>query len=227
MTDPMQRIANKPEGSGISGLFDSHKSTSDKAAEQANSNAGIMRQRILDRLRKSPAALFEVAAELGVPDHIISGRFTDLSRDMWIERTGVRRTKPETGCEADVWRICRDAPAAPDGVIEKLGYPSSVKIEGDLFDRQELLPHEVLPGIPYCRRADNGGARLAVRLSLIECEGCGKPLKLVIERDVGPAGVKERKLYRCGTPGCHRTWRPVIAQEPGQVQLLAMIMETM
>ena len=71
MNDPMQRIANGPQGSG---LFN-QKSTSTLAGEQAASKSGLMRQRILNRLRKSPAALFEIAAEMGVPDHIISGRF--------------------------------------------------------------------------------------------------------------------------------------------------------
>ena len=63
-------------------------------------------QRILEILRnRGPSTLFEVAAELNVFDHQISGRFTDLVRGGLIERTGERRPKPETGCPADIWRL--------------------------------------------------------------------------------------------------------------------------
>ena len=123
MIDPLQRIAPTPEGTGTRDgspeptLFDAPSrptfpthaegiSTSTLAGEQAARGVGRMQARILERLRQSPATLFEVALHLGVPDHVISGRFTELARDMKIDRTGERRPKPESGCLCDVWRIC-------------------------------------------------------------------------------------------------------------------------
>lgn len=41
-----------------------------------------------------------------VHDHQISGRITDMKRDGEIEPTGQRKRKPETGCEAEVYRLC-------------------------------------------------------------------------------------------------------------------------
>jgi hypothetical protein len=54
-----------------------------------------------------PQTLFELATRMNVLDHQISGRITDLLFDGLIERTGDRRTKPETGCPCDVYRIGR------------------------------------------------------------------------------------------------------------------------
>ncbi len=94
-------------------------------------------------------------------------------------------------------------------------------IDDDLFDRQELLAREGYPGLPYARRADKGGLRLNVRVEIIECPGCARPLKPVKSDD------PKRRLLRCGTPGCDRTWRASFVREPGGLQQLALIMDTM
>lgn len=196
-----------------SNLFDS---TSRKAGERAARSASLRYKQILDHLQEhGPSTLFEVAAAIGVYDHQISGRFTALSKDGVIERTGQRRVKPETGCEADVWRIAEQQPRAPE-LADRLGYPQSINIGGDNFDRGVVLEKDEAPGLPYVRRAGGGGVRLNYRVELVECGGCGRPLKLVQE-----AGEKK---YRCGSPGCNRTWYLQLVNEPGQPQLLALVM---
>jgi hypothetical protein len=193
------------------------ESTSQIAGHKAAQKSGAWRRRILDYLRVTGGAtLGETAAYYEVPDHTISGRFTALGQDLVIERTGQRRPHPTSGNLCDVWRIvgARNDPQ-PD-VAELLGYPLELRIDGDLYDRQSLLPHEGYPGIPYARRADTGGARLLVRVELIECPGCGKPLKLIEEPLPPSAGGGKKKVYRCGLLSCNKTWSLVIAQIPGQ-----------
>jgi hypothetical protein len=192
-------------------------STSTAAGQQAALRAGQWRERILTYLREQPATLFEIAAHFNVPDHTISGRFTELDKDGWIERSGERRVKPETGCAADVWRVAGHAATADLG--ELFGYPLSLNIDGQLHDRQPLLKREGYPGFPYTRRADTGGVRLDIRVELLECPGCGKPLHLVAGRD-----PKLPKLYRCNAT-CNTAWRPAIVNEPGKAGTLALIME--
>lgn len=76
------------------------------AGQKAASKSAMWRARILAWLGdRGPSTLFEVAAGYFVPDHVISGRFTDLAKDGLIERTGQTKTKPETGCPCDVWRL--------------------------------------------------------------------------------------------------------------------------
>jgi hypothetical protein len=193
------------------------------AGQQAALKNGKTRRRILEVLRERPAALWEVARVLGVHDHTISGRFTELSKDLIIERTGERRNHPNSGCPADVWRICGAANAQggqPD-LAALLGYPLTLNIGGDLYDRQELLgggANESYPGVPYARRADTGGQKLIVRVELAECPGCGHPLKFVPENGV--------KKLRCGTPSCNTTCEGAFVSEPGKTPVLALVMKT-
>jgi hypothetical protein len=219
-TDPLMVAA--PAGP----LF--NQSTSAAAGQQAALHSGSMRLLILDRLGSGPATLFEVAADLGVPDHVISGRFTELARDGWIARTGERRRQPISGCEADIWKLLNGRGRGNEGLIMdqllvSLGYSPTLKIDGEIYDRQELLPKESLPGVPYARRADTGGARLVVRVALVECEGCARPLKLVVELVNG----KEVKTFACGTQGCGRIWHAAIIAEPGQRPVMAMLLRRM
>jgi hypothetical protein len=201
-------------------MDDRLQSTSTLAGRQAALNSGPMRARILNRLRASPAALWEVARDLEVPDHIISGRFSELARDGFIQRTDRRIIKPESGCLADVWRIAMDENGAGKiNLADRMNYPLVLSIEAELWDRQELLPAEAYPGIPYARRADRGGVRLNYRIDIIECQGCGKPLKLVMDG--------QQKTFRCGTPDCNRTWHCVIIAEPAKPPMLALVMKTM
>jgi predicted ArsR family transcriptional regulator len=127
-------------------------STSTLAGQQAATKSGKTRRRILEVLHErgpAGATLWEVARVLGVHDHTISGRFTELSKDLIIERTGERRNHPNSGCPADVWRICGAANTPGQGgadLAALLGYPLTLKIGGELYDRQELLPRESYPG---------------------------------------------------------------------------------
>lgn len=209
MSDPLQRSPG-PDAP----LFGS---TREIAGQQAAMKSGAMRERILRRLHEQPSTLWEMAEYLGVPDHVISGRFTELAKDLHIERTGERRLKPESQCPADVWRVRGILPGRDPvrSLVNMLGYPDEVTIDGDRYDRQELLPSETYPGIPYARRADTGGARLIVRVQLVECGGCGRPLKFIT-----------KGVYRCGTPSCNRTWNPMTIAETGQPPILAMVMKT-
>lgn len=197
-------------------------STSALAGHQAALKSGSMKFRILTILRERPATLWEVAAMLKVPDHVISGRFTEMA-NVHIEHAGERRAHPISGCPAEVWRVRGAANDPQPDWPAILGYPLSLKIEGDLFERQSLLMGaggvctESYPAFPYSRRSDTGGVRLAVRVSLIECPGCGSSLKLVVENN--------EKKFRCGVAGCARTWRIRIVQEPGQAQTAALVME--
>src|SRR5947209_6629112 len=91
--------------------------TSRKAAEAAARASGSRRVKILNYLREQgPSTIFEVAAHLGLYDHQISGRFSELERDQLIEKSGQRRRKPETECDAEVYRL-RAAPAALPAAI--------------------------------------------------------------------------------------------------------------
>lgn len=81
------------------------ESTSQEAGHVA---ARFARQRylqILAILRDRPACIFEIAGAIGCHDHQISGRFGELVKANLIERTGLRRLKPETGCSAEEYRI--------------------------------------------------------------------------------------------------------------------------
>lgn len=196
--------------------------TSAAAGEVAARSVGSWRQRILARLEVCESTLFEVAAHYEVEEHRISGRFTGLVADGYIEPTGERRIKPATGCPAEVYRIRRAQSAAGNGqsaIVQMLDrdYPLSLRIGGDVFDRQDLLPRESYPGVPYSRRADTGGLRLSVRIEIIDCPGCGKPL---FQLDAAKPAE-----FTCGNQPCRRRWRTRVATSPGSSPILALVME--
>lgn len=187
--------------------------TSKIAGAAAARVVGSRRERILGLLRHEPRALFELAGAMGVGDHQISGVLTALCKDGWIERTGERRIKPETQCPADVWRI-RAAQLTPAQEADALGYPATLLIDAELYDRQELLPREGYPGVPYARRTDTGGLRLEIRVDFIECPSCGRPV-----RQIDP----KSRACACGSPECASVWRAALAAEPGKAPSLVLI----
>lgn len=203
---------------GTSNLFNN---TSNQALNRAAPQFGSRRARILQLLGVDvlgPSTIFEVAAAMELHDHQISGRFGELERDGLIAKTGTRRAKPETGCEAEVYRLAQSRPTIDLGTA--LNHPDALKIaEEGIFERLPWMSHEGLPGVPYARRTNGSVPRLLYRIALIECDGCGRPLRLVIE---GGA-----KLYRCGTPHCHCTWRLMLVSEPGRAEMLAMVRTTL
>jgi ribosomal protein S27AE len=221
MDDPLQRSSRGPaaatDAGGGSSLF---TSTSRLAGEKAAKLIGSRRAKILQLLGQRPMALFEVAETLGVFDHQISGRFTELAADGLIEHAGERRIKPGTDCQCEVWRLRPTSTPAPV-VQELLGYPSEIRVkvggkDEGAFGRQVLTEHEQFPGIPYaCQERD----RLSIvwRIEFVECPRCGKPLKFIQE--------KEKKLFRCGK--CPHTYELATVQEPGQPQLLALLLRTL
>lgn len=214
-------------------IFDS---TSAKAADAAAQSAGSRRARILKLLdeHKEGLAIFEIAEAMQLFDHQISGRFGEMERDLLIEKAGIRRIKPGTNCEAEVYRLKGPArsPSPNNGVAELNGYPPTLIMNepphGDQLYTRGDVTHAVgttWPGMPYSRNAtgEAGGVRLFYRVSIIECEGCGRPLKLVREK----IGGEEKKLWRCGVAGCNRTWHLQIVREPGGREVLAMVMKTL
>lgn len=189
-------------------------STSALAGEQATKRSGTWRRRILEAMRGHPQglALFELAALFGVPDHILSGRVTDLRRDGHIETTGQRRRKPATGCLAEVYRLTGSAAARRD-VADLLSYPRTMRIGDELLERQPLLPQEGYPGIPYAVRGD--GPRRHRRVELVECPACGKSLSL---RMLGG-----EKYFDCR---CGRTWRLRVATIDDGDTAVVLVMES-
>jgi hypothetical protein len=213
------------------GLF---RSTSDIAGQQAASKSLINRRRILEILRAAgPAgkALFEVAAEMGVPDHTISGRFTELRDDRLIEHTGERRMKGK--CPAEVWRVCGAANNTTPDWGDVLGYPITLTIDGEFYDRQPFVPADLdsdagaWPGVPYARRADRGGVAQRVHVELVECPRCGRPLRMITPAasSSGASGsaAKPEKRFVCGSKDCPR-WAAAMASEPGKAPMLALVL---
>jgi hypothetical protein len=86
----------------------------------------------------------------------------------------------------------------------------------------DLTGFKPLPGIPCARRTDNGGLRVAARLAMLACPGCGYPLRLVITRSAST----EVKTFRCGMADCRRIWKPVSVKESGGPLLIALILQT-
>jgi predicted ArsR family transcriptional regulator len=83
-------------------LFDS---TSREAGHVAARFAGQRYRSILEYLCNRPGCIFEIAAALGCFDHQISGRFGELVKAGYIERSNQRRIKPATGCQAEEYRL--------------------------------------------------------------------------------------------------------------------------
>lgn len=198
-------------------LFDS---TSRLAGEKAALAVGSRRRRIIELLQEKPRAIFEVAEALECFDHQISGRFGELERDLIIEKTGERRRKESTGCDAEVYRI-RTQPAPPADLGQQLNYPPTLIIDDSPFERQAICERVPPPGIEYVRVAALGGVRQSYRVEIIECGGCGRPLKCVDEP--GHNGARKRS-FRCGTVGCNRTWYLELVKEPGATPVLALVM---
>jgi hypothetical protein len=198
-------------------LFDR---TSRLAGETAARMSGQRRQQILALIdTHGPLAIFEIAAYLGVSDHQISGRFGEMVHDRILYVTGERRIKPETQQQCDVY--ARRPTAADQHVPEILGYPPTIVIgEEGVFDRSPVLGDGDLPGVPYSSR---GPIRQSWRVEVIECPGCGRPLKFFAEKIAG----KDVKKFRCSLPGCNRTWQLMLVSEPGRAGVLALVMTTL
>lgn len=193
------------------------KDTSQLAGEAAARSSASRRLAILESLgRDGPQAIFELAERLEVFDHQISGRFGEMMTEGLIYKTGERRIKPGTKCEAEVYALSGAAERLEPE--ELLGYPWELKIaDQGTFHRQPPLGDVDLPGLPYSlNAAANGGARLVYRVEIIVCPGCWKPIKFI-----------EKGKYQCGTPSCNRTWYPLLVNVPGQPQMLALVMKHM
>lgn len=218
MPDPLQR---PPAGEDKLSLFDN---TSRKAGEVAAKSIGKRHATILDLLRtRGPLCLFELAALMGVHDHQISGRITELVAARRIERTGQRRKKPETGCECDVYKL--SAPIEPlraDQLGHVEGYPDALSFDGQIFDRQVTTDQDPVPGIPYVRRASGGGLAVTYRFLLVKCPTCGDPL-----RPTDPITLDGTPRKRFACPTCKRTYEPALTSEPGGPTTLALVLRTL
>jgi hypothetical protein len=155
--------------------------------------------------------IWEIAAEMNVFDNQIGGRFGELERDGLIQKTGQRKPNPRTGCDAEVYAIA-DVPSSLIPHPSSFGvYPGTLILDGEPYDRQEPIgPHDA-PGVPYARAVDNK-VRFQVRVELVECPGCGHPLRVIEPRS---SSSQTRNIYRCGTPTCNVTWHLALVNELG------------
>lgn len=89
-------------------LFDS---TSIEAGRAAAKISGQRCIEILGKLKEAGSdglCIFEIALMLGLLDHKISGRFSQLEKRLAIRKTGRRRQKPDNGKSAEVYEITID-----------------------------------------------------------------------------------------------------------------------
>ena len=218
MADPMQcKPPEQPSPQGCT-LF---TSTRAQAGAVAARSIGKRQARILQLLRDNgPLAIFEIAALIGVFEHQISGRFSEMEVDGLIEKAGIRRQKGETGCWAECYRVKDTAP--PLDLGESLGYPDELRIDGELYLRQATLPNDELPGIRYIHHRGGG----AITIYLPPCPTCGAPMKSIELPNEGAVGKK--KILRCGsTSHPVRDWHVILAAQPGHAPMLALILRTL
>lgn len=224
MSDPMMRppdtqhsapsTQDSPRGCT---LFDQPRAV---AAMTAAKSVGKRHAQILQLLADRPRTLWECAQALGVHDHQISGRITELLAAGQIEPTGEQRKKPDTNCPAAVYQIRRVGLGPPLDLGDALGHPDTLTIAGEegTWERQPTLAQEKWPGIAYSRRHKEL-PRLTYRVLLIRCPLCAEPLKLI--------QTTPKKLFRCGSNDCNHTWEGTLIHEPGQPQCLALLMRTL
>jgi hypothetical protein len=115
-------------------LFDS---TSIAAGRVAARYAKSRYLQILAYLQEKPGCIFEIAAALStqssvlspqssprtVHDHQISGRFSALVKDALIARTGLRRKKPDTGCDCEEYCITLTGLAVLTASLQRSAFP--------------------------------------------------------------------------------------------------------
>ncbi len=102
-------------------------------------------------------------------------------------------------------------------------FPICVRIEDANYDRQPMLPRESYPGVPYAC-ADARALRREIRIEIIECPGCGGPLRMQVES--GGSGVEGKKpQFSCGNVNCGRVWKCRTLNESGKAPMLALVME--
>ena len=205
--------------------------TSAAAGQIAARSISTRYAQIVDHIRRhGPSAIFEIAAGLGVFDHQISGRFSELTKRGIIRATGQSRTKPDTGAPAELYDLAegRELPACrrlPDA----LGYPPELRIPDPSGGEDGIYIVEAVaddssrsvdpaPGMPYARRSDGGRIRLGLRVHLIPCPGCGRPLQQTIE-----AGQKQT---RCPTESCPgaKGWTLQLVHAAGQPHMPALVL---
>lgn len=189
--------------------------TSRLAGEKAAIASSSRRARIMHLINVyGPMAIFEIAEKMNVHDHQISGRFGEMLSDGLLAKTGERRIKPGTQCEAEVYAL-RPDDRDPRDAADLLGYPPSIKIANEgVFSRGPIIGDQDLPGIPYAMTG--AGLHLSWRVEFVECPGCGRTLKFV-----------EKGQFACNTPSCHRTWFPLLVNEAGKSPVLALVMKFM
>lgn len=219
MSDPMMQPdpAEPPRGSSL------FTSTSRQAGAVAARMVGSRRQRILQLIRdRGSVTIFEAAEAMDLGDNQISGRFSELERDGLIRKSGQRRLKPGTDCQAEVYILADQVePHALDQQLDRLGYPPTLTIGGELFDRGVVPEGETLAGIPYSRRADAGGARLHWRVEFVESPCCGRPLIYRPEQIAG----QTVKRFACTAPGCKRVYELAVGGEPGRGPFLILVLK--
>lgn len=80
--------------------------TSEAAAAGVASKTGVLRDKVLQRIREAPSTADEVAAHLGESVLNVRPRVSELQRMARIVKTGERRPNA-SGAQAWVWRAAR------------------------------------------------------------------------------------------------------------------------
>jgi hypothetical protein len=104
MHDPMMQPARPGFTPGTLFCPDTRQFAGAVAAAWSNQRYRHILQYLADR---GPAPIFEIAAHLGCGDNQISGRFSELECNGVIEKAGIQKIKPSTGCKAECYRICQ------------------------------------------------------------------------------------------------------------------------
>jgi hypothetical protein len=149
-------------------------------------------------------------------NHCRCAAVSELEREGQIRKTGKRKTKPETGCEGELYEVTERGVAildCPDSA-ERFGYPGTIRLAEGSFERQPPLSPYDAPGVPYARADGPDYIRMCVRVMLPTCDGCGKALRMI--------EAEGRKTYRCGGRGCPE-WELRLANEAGRAPLLSLV----
>lgn len=79
--------------------------TSKAAAHDMEPRAGTIAAKVLDALRTSPMASFELAEAADVSYRSTQPRTSELRAKKLIRDSGMRKVDPETGKQAIVWEV--------------------------------------------------------------------------------------------------------------------------
>jgi hypothetical protein len=215
--------------------------TRDSARQAAEQSAPTRCAQILRLLQDQPRTLWEIAQRLGVHEHQISGRLTELTKLGKITPTAMTRPNPRTGQSATVYTLSPeqspidhsaamgypDYLSLPSFVVPPSGGPSAPGL--DRYQRDGGSDQDGIPGVSYSRRDTPDGPaniRQAIRVALIPCPHCGATLKKIGQIEING---KPTSQFRCGarTPNCQLTYTIQLPQVPGGPTIPVLVATTL